>query len=119
MPTDYDYNRPFIEQTDLHLYEAISAKDAARYGRHVRAAPLSNIEYKFRFGRFQSRYNMNDPPGCGRIFSGYVVVRRLGTVQQYETWMPEEVFEELYRKLENSAKGSPGQPHESTQLGSH
>jgi len=57
---------------------------------------LSNIEYKIRFGRFQRENNMKPPPSCGRIFSGYLVVRNLGTPFQYETWMPEDVFEELY-----------------------
>jgi hypothetical protein len=29
---------------------------------------------------------------------GYLVVRKLGTPDQYETWMPGKVFEELYEK---------------------
>jgi hypothetical protein len=43
---------------------------------------------------------MKKPPSCGRYFSGFLVVRNLGRKNQYETWMPEVVFEELYKKIE-------------------
>jgi len=37
------------------------------------------------------------PPSSHRhIYLGYLVVRKLGTPDQYETWMPDLVFDELY-----------------------
>ena len=39
---------------------------------------------------------MKPPPGTGRIFDGYLVVRKLGTSGQYETWMPALAFEDVY-----------------------
>jgi hypothetical protein len=41
---------------------------------------------------------MKPPPRCGRIFPGVIVVRNLGKKGQYETWMPEDVFEEMYKE---------------------
>ena len=43
---------------------------------------------------------MKPPPSCGRIFPGYLVVRNLGKSDQYETWMPDHVFDELYERIE-------------------
>jgi hypothetical protein len=92
----YDYDRPFVSQKALREYKAVDAIAAARYGKTVKATILSNIDYKTRFGRLQRENNMKPPPRCVRIFSGYLVVRKLGTPLQYETWMPDDVFEELY-----------------------
>lgn len=92
----YDYDKPFASQEEFREYKAVDATAAARYGKTVKATILSNIDYKTRFGRFQRENNMKPPPRCVRIFSGYLVVRKLGTPFQYETWMPEDVFEELY-----------------------
>jgi hypothetical protein len=74
------------------------AKDdqAARYGRHVRAAPLSNKDYKLRYQKLNPRSIMKEPPSSQRIFPGYVVVRNLGSSDEYETWMPDHVFDSLY-----------------------
>ena len=94
--TSYDYDRPFIDQNALPFYAAVN-RAAARYGKIVRASQLSNVEYKMRFARFKKSNRMRPPPSCGRIFMGYLVVRNLGKSDQYETWMPEHVFEELYR----------------------
>ena len=92
----YDYDRPFITLEKMHPYVATDRDTATDYGRIVKATALSNIEYKVRFGKLQHENNMKAPPGTGKIFMGYLVVRRLGTQQQYETWMPDHVFEELY-----------------------
>jgi hypothetical protein len=92
----YDYDRPFISQESMRLYVAADDATAAEFGRKVKATELSNIEYKTRFGKLSRENSMKPPPSCGRIFTGYLVVRRLGTKQQYETWMPDHVFEELY-----------------------
>jgi len=93
-----DYNRPFLTLEEMALFSAIHASDARKYGRKVRAYPLSNRSYQHRFNKLAKQNNMKDPPKNGnRIMPGILVVRKLGTPQQYETWMPEEVFEELYK----------------------
>ena len=92
----YDFNRPFIVQADMGTYLALDAQTARNYGKTVKATELSNVEYQTRFGRFERENNMKPPPSCGRIFMGYLVVRQVGTDQQYETWMPDDVFDELY-----------------------
>jgi hypothetical protein len=92
----YDYNRPYIARGDMRTYVAMDAETASEYGRTVKATELSNVEYKIRFAKLKRENNMKLPPSCERIFTGYLVIRRLGTKQQYETWMPDDVFEELY-----------------------
>lgn len=94
---DYDFNRPYLDQRQMCLYEAIDPDARERYGRLVRAFELSNSEYHVRYGRFGKSNNMKPPPDRGRIFAGYLVVRKLGTHAQYETWMPDYVFDELHR----------------------
>jgi hypothetical protein len=93
----YDFDRPYVSQEALGVYIAIDTETAATFGAKVRAAILSNVEYKIRHERLKRENNMKPPPSCGRIFSGYLVVRHLGTARQYETWMPDHVFDELYR----------------------
>jgi len=93
----YDYDRPYVGQEALLNYTAKDAVTAARYGKTVKAIQLSNSEYNSRFNRLSNQYNMKPPPDRGRIFSGYLFVRKLGTAEQYETWMPEEAFDDLYR----------------------
>ena len=42
---------------------------------------------------------MKPPPGSHiHIMPGYLVVRKIGTPQQYETWTPDSVFDELYEE---------------------
>jgi hypothetical protein len=90
-------DRPFIAQEHMSLFDAIDRDTSRRYGPKVKAAGVSNVDYKIRFSKLSSSQTMSPPPSCGRIFPGYVVVRKLGTPDQYETWMPDHVFEELYR----------------------
>lgn len=92
----YDYERPYIAQSAMKSYVATDAETASEFGPSVKATELSNVEYKSRFSRLARENNMKPPPSCGRIFMGFLVVRRVGTKQQYETWMPDHVFEELY-----------------------
>ena len=93
----YSDDRPFIALEQMHLYDAIDRETSRMYGSKVRAAAISNVDYKVRFGKLSSSQEMKPPPSCGRIYPGFVVVRQLGTSRQYETWMPDHVFEELYR----------------------
>lgn len=93
---NYNYDRPYIRHEAMSLYTAIDVEEATKYGKTVRATELSNIEYKHRFDRMSTENNMKPPPRTGRIFGGYLVVRKLGTKAQYETWMPPDAFEEIY-----------------------
>lgn len=81
----------------MQAYVATERVVAQRYGKTVKATSLSNIEYKIRFDRLKRENNMKPAPSCGRIFPGYLVVRKLNTPAQYETWMPDYVFEEIYQ----------------------
>lgn len=94
--SEYNFDRPFISQEAMAVYCATDAETASRYGRRVKATPLSNAEYRTRFFRDSAANNMRGPPDGGRIFPGYLVVRKLGTKDQYETWMPDDVFEDIY-----------------------
>lgn len=93
----YSSDRPFTPQEQMALFDAIDRDASRRFGPKVKAAGISNVDYKIRFSKLSSSQSMNPPPSCGRIFAGYVVVRKLGTPDQYETWMPDHVFEDLYR----------------------
>ena len=96
----YDFNRPMISVESMDKYVAIDKDTAKRFGKIVKATDLTNVEYKTRFGRLRDEQRMKNPPSCGRYFPGFLVVRNLGRKNQYETWMPEVVFEELYKKIE-------------------
>jgi hypothetical protein len=94
----YDYDRPFVAEEALDQFTAIDIEVSRRFGKFVKATVLSNIEYKIRYGKLQKERNMKPPPSTGRIFAGYLVVRKLRTPEQYETWMPDHVFNILYEK---------------------
>ena len=92
----YDFNRPYVGIETLSSFIAVDTEVAKRYGKMVKAIQLSNAEYAQRFERLSNTNNMKFPPSHGRIFSGYLVVRKLGTSEQYETWIPDHAFEEIY-----------------------
>ncbi len=92
----YDPDRPFFDDESCESFFAIDPKIARRYGKIVKARELANMEYKYRYQKLKSEKNMKPPPSTGRIFTGYLVVRSLGTADQYETWMPDHVFRELH-----------------------
>jgi hypothetical protein len=83
----------------MELFETTDHKTVSMYGSKVKAAKISNVDYNMRYGKFHTNVSMKPPPSCGIIFMGYVVVRKLGRPDQYETWMPDDVFEELYNIL--------------------
>jgi hypothetical protein len=105
----FDWNRPYVELAAMEHYEALDRKIAALYGKRVKATLLSNVEYKIRYGEFHATRRMKPPWSCSRIFPGYLVVRKLGTAEQYETWMPEHVFEELYGPRSSTAAAVEGE----------
>jgi len=93
-----DYNQPFLALEEMALFSAIDPTAALKFGKQVRAYPLSNRSYWHRFDKLATENRMKDPPrSSNHIMPGFLVVRKLGTPQQYETWMPEDVFEELYK----------------------
>ena len=94
--TGYDFNRPFVDSSTFALYSAFDTEVASRYGQTVRAVEMSNTEYSIRYNRFQKSNNMKPPPSHGRIFGGYLVVRKLNSPDQYETWIPRHVFGDIY-----------------------
>lgn len=97
-----DFNNPYLDLDSMAPYIAKHPSDARKYGQIVKAFALSNREYLRRFSQLGAKNNMKPPPGSNiHIMPGYLVVRKLGTRQQYETWMPDQVFEELYEKQKN------------------
>jgi hypothetical protein len=70
------------------------------------AAEMSNSEYGQRFNRLSQTQRMKPPPSAGRKFSGYLVVRRLGLADEYETWIPDPAFEDIYEPSDSLE--SPG-----------
>jgi len=76
---------------------------ARKYGRVVKAAEISNRDYGYRYEKLSSSQSMQPPPSSHmHIFLGYLVVRNFGTPKQYETWMPDHVFDELYEVIGKS-----------------
>jgi hypothetical protein len=92
----HDFSRPFVDALQLPIYEALDMEEAREYGKTVRATAMSNVEYSERHKKFASSRTMMRVPSHHRIFPGYLVVRKMGTKNEYETWMPDHVFEELY-----------------------
>jgi hypothetical protein len=100
----YDFSRRFISVDELTRYVAVDRAEARRYGKYVKATALTNSEYKSRYNHSDNQKRMRPPPGAGRIFPGYLVVRNLGKSSEYETWIPDHAFEEIYK---DAATGEP------------
>lgn len=96
----YDFERPIKADNSLILYVAVDVEVAKSYGKYVKATDLTNSEYDVRFNKLRHKNKMKPPPSCGRIFPGYLVIRNLDTPSQYETWIPDHVFEDIYKKHE-------------------
>ena len=96
MALAYDFDRPFVDSKMLPNYVATDIEEARLYGCTVRAVEMSNAEYSARFRKLSADLTMKPPPSHGRIFPGYLVVRKIDTKTEYETWMPDHVFEEIY-----------------------
>jgi hypothetical protein len=90
-------DRPFVTLEQMRTYAARHRKIAQSHGPTVKAAEISNREYAYRYERHSSDWAMQPPPSSFmHIYLGYLVVRKLGTTEQYETWMPSHVFDDLY-----------------------
>lgn len=94
----YDFERPYSDASTFPEYISIDEDTSVRFGKVVRAEAMSNAEYDIRYQRLSSVRQMRRPPSHSRIFPGYVVVRKPGAKDEYETWMPDHVFEEIYRE---------------------
>ncbi|HAW74331.1 MAG TPA: hypothetical protein DCW74_01180 [Alteromonas australica] len=95
----YDFNRAYMDIDSLMAYKAVDREVGQSFGVVVLAVELSNREYQHRFDKLRDTHTMKKPPSSNRIFAGYLVVRNVGQKDQYETWMPEHVFIELYEKI--------------------
>lgn len=100
-----DFEDCFAYVASMALFTAVRAGDARRFGSKIRALAISNRGYRHRFNRLGKNNNMKPPPGSNiHIMPGYLVVRNLGTPNQYETWMPVHVFGELYEQRSDSTR---------------
>lgn len=89
--------RPFVSIEQMGTYAARDPDIAAKYGHIVKAAEISNRDYGYRYSKFKDERNMRPPPSAHmHIVLGYLVVRKFGAPDQYETWMPDHVFDDLY-----------------------
>lgn len=91
-----DFTRPFVDRSQLDQYVALDEDTTREYGKTVHAVEMSNVDYSIRHRKLAERQTMKPPPSHNRIFAGYLVVRKLGTNSEYETWMPDHVFDDLY-----------------------
>jgi hypothetical protein len=94
----HDHNKQYLPNSEFKEFISTENDVAKKYGKIVRAMLLSNREYQHRFDKLNTKYKMKEPPLSGRIFRGYIVVRNIGKKSEYETWMPDHVFEEIYSK---------------------
>lgn len=85
----------------MDIYETSDRDIIKRYGKRVRAIEMTNREYGHRYSKLHDSRKMKSPPSSGRIFPGVFVVRNLDTDSEYETWMPDDVFDEIYSKVES------------------
>ena len=96
----YDFTKKLIDKFAMQEYRAKDPTVRKRYGNIVRAIEISNREYQHRYDKLSTSRSMREPPSSGRIFPGYLVVRNLGTENEYETWIPDHGFEEAYEPIE-------------------
>lgn len=100
----YDFDRPFVDSAQLPTYVATDIEEARLYGKIVRAIEMSNAEYSARYRKLFTDRTMKPAPSHNRIFPGYLVVRKIDTRHEYETWIPDHVFEEIYVASSSIAK---------------
>ena len=101
--SDSLFRDPFLGLNSMEVFSAVRPSDARKFGKTVRAYVLSNREYERRFNRLKHENNMMPPPSSViHVMLGYLVVRKLGTPNQYETWMPDQAFGEAYVKAEST-----------------
>ncbi|OCH26147.1 hypothetical protein A6E13_20025 [Aliivibrio fischeri] len=92
----YDHSKKYIDVNAMETYVSIDNEITKLYGKTVKAMEISNIDYKQRYLKLNKSRRMKSPPSCGRIFLGFVVVRNLNTKKEYETWIPDIAFGDMY-----------------------
>jgi len=102
----HDYSKPYMDKYAMDEYFSTDAKVSKRYGRIVRAIPISNREFQYRYDKLSSSRDMRPPPSSGRIFAGYLVIRNLGLKNECETWIPDSAFEEVYEQKAETINGA-------------
>lgn len=84
--------------SDKAIYVARNRDNMRKHGRRVLAARISNHDFQRRADKLGPPRRMKILPGSPEhVRMGYLVVRKLGTADEYETWMPTDVFEAQYR----------------------
>ncbi|WP_344463769.1 hypothetical protein, partial [Amnibacterium kyonggiense] len=53
--SEYSPDRPYILEQDMALFVATDAETASMYGARVKAAEISNVDYKMRYARSSGR----------------------------------------------------------------
>lgn len=94
---EYDSSKQYIDANAISEYISTDKDTTKKYGLKVRAISISNREYQRRFDKLNSSRKMRPPPSNNRIFPGYLVIRNIGKSSEYETWLPDDVFEEIYK----------------------
>lgn len=86
--------------SDMAVYVARNRDVARKHGKSVLAAPLSRNEFRDRFngGKDSAQVDESQAP-LAHPDTGYIVVRKLNTPDQYVMWMPAEVFARHYRPV--------------------
>lgn len=93
----------------MEQYQARDRDTAQKYGKVVKALEITNREYSQRLDKLSGTRSMKPPPGSAiHIMMGFLVVRKLGTSRQYETWMPGDVFDELYVRPNQTPASTDG-----------
>ena len=95
----YDFSKKYMDKSAMDKYRATDASISKKYGSFVRAISISNREYQHRYDKLSDSREMKPPPSSGRIFLGYLVIRNLGSEKEYETWIPDHAFEEIYERV--------------------
>jgi hypothetical protein len=92
----FDHSKKLMDINAMEEYQCVDSAVAKKYGSFVKAIAISNREYQHRYDKLSLSRAMRKPPLSGRIFPGYLTVRNLGKVNQYETWIPDHAFEGTY-----------------------
>lgn len=101
----YDHSKKFLDKYAMDSFVATDSAVAKKYGETVRAIQISNREYWHRYEKLSDSRTMKPPPGSWRrIFPGYLVVRKLDTALEYETWIPEDGFNEMYERIDGQSR---------------
>lgn len=95
----YDSKNVLIDVDRMDSYKALDPDIEQKYGSIVKAICISNREYIQRYNELSEKQNMKPPPSSHmHVYPGYLVVRNLGKSSQYETWIPDSAFDEIYKK---------------------